>query len=79
MIFKGHPKRDLIITGMVLCISLFIVFFAILPFLNINSNFIKGLLFIIAILITGYPLGKFIYKKYYKKSTFEQRHGRKLK
>lgn len=79
MLFKEHPKRDTIVTWIVIGIGILIIFFSALPFFNIESNFIKGLLIVAAIGITGYPIGKHIYNKYKKDSTYEGRHGRKLK
>lgn len=79
VVFKEHPKRDAIITWIVAGIGLLIVFLAILPFLNISSTFVKGLLIIIAVAVTAYPIGRHLYKRYKKTSSFEGRHGRKLK
>lgn len=78
MIYKDHPKRDIIITFLLAGIGLIIVLFAIFPFLGIDSGFIKFLLIFGALLLGGYPIWKNLIKKY-QKSAFERRSGRRLK
>lgn len=63
MVFKDHPKRKLLINLIIVVITLLIILLAILPFLNIQSNVVKGILIILAILITAYPMFKYFYKK----------------
>ena len=78
MIYRDHPKRDVIITFLVAGIGLIIILFAIFPFLGIKNTFVKGLLVFGALLLGGYPIWKSIFVSY-KKSAFEMRKGRKLK
>lgn len=78
MIYKEHPKRNIIITAIQIGIGLLITFIAALAFLDI-SNILKWILIIGAVVLVGYPLGKYIYKKYFKKATFSERRGRRLK
>lgn len=78
MIYKGHPKRHIILTAIQIVIGLLIILIGALAFLDI-SNTLKWILIIVAVALAGYPLGKYLYKKYFKKETFEERRGRKLK
>lgn len=79
VVFSNHPKKNWITMYVVLGIALLIFLIGILPFLNIQSDFVKSLIVTAIILICGYPLGKYYYQKYKNKDSFEQRHGRKLR
>ncbi len=78
MIYKNHPKRDMIITLLILTIGIIILLFAFLPFIGIHNDLLKILIIVVALILGGYPIWKNLFSKY-KKSSFETKHGRKLK
>ena len=68
-------KKNWIITGIVFVISLLIVFAAFLPFLQL-SDFTKGFILGLVVVIAGLPLFRYIMKN--KKGLYEKRNGKKL-
>lgn len=78
MMYKDHPKRDMIITLLIAAIGIMIILFACLPFLGIHNNILKIVIILLALILGGYPVWKSLFAKY-KKSSFEVKHGRKLK
>jgi predicted ABC-type exoprotein transport system permease subunit len=78
MIYKEHPKHNLIVTGIVALIGLMILFIFLLPLFNIKSDILKGAILTLFLVAAAYPIFKYRLKQ--KKSlSFEERHGRKLK
>lgn len=77
MIYKDHPKRDMIITLLIVTIVFITIFIAMAPFLGINSGWAWGLIIIGALLLGGFPIWKGLVKKCIRGS-YERKHGKKL-